>query len=553
MKKFAFLTSVLALAACGGGSGGGAGTPGAIVVPNANTEQPRMVGISNTDDARVANAVRAIRTTNTLISETNVDISATLKRKAAVNRMSKSPAINDIILTKEDVDAIYNKLSDILINGNIENTTYTNYDMLLVLALVLENEEEILGLLQYNDGDNLDDKIQNLITDLKESEANQTDEVKRVISSAREIYNDFGVSFHTRLEDKARFYHNSNDDYWYTFAFNENGELIGLKEKDETIIPKDKNNAFVKDHVKGYEYTFAFKGETFGGKVDKFYETKPSTEQLKSDLLTLVMLENSSWDEDTQAAVQEILNNAVIHSFMEEGEEEINNHIVGRRADYIEKIKIETGNKNLGLQYSDFGLKYEEAELQKEDDMIAFFGLDHYTYTEHNAFIGGYTDKIANPTEEMSFKGEAFAGLTRKQGDAAIESSNQILEPNNKYYRGTADFIVKTAANSSALEQKLVADFSKEGWYTVTVDNIPLNSHGGNISFENKSGKTIDAKWQADQANQRGELENMNIKYYGPESTNPTEVVGSIQYIENHNSNGDWTYKADITFGAKKE
>lgn len=47
MRKLTILTSVLALAACGGGSGGGAGTPGAIVTPNDNLTPQQRAANSN--------------------------------------------------------------------------------------------------------------------------------------------------------------------------------------------------------------------------------------------------------------------------------------------------------------------------------------------------------------------------------------------------------------------------------------------------------------------------------------------------------------------------
>ena len=48
MKKLTILTSVLALAACGGGSGGGTGTPGAVVIPSTGlTDAQRAAATSN--------------------------------------------------------------------------------------------------------------------------------------------------------------------------------------------------------------------------------------------------------------------------------------------------------------------------------------------------------------------------------------------------------------------------------------------------------------------------------------------------------------------------
>jgi hypothetical protein len=568
MKKYFVLTSVFALAACGGGSGGGgngAVALGEISAPDSGAFTQLysdtglgMIDINQTRAARYAQAKVVVQS---IESESGVDSNA-LIRSATTNRDASSWRLIDGEPTREEIDRAYNIMLDVFVNGNFEG--YTNHDILMSLALVFVNKVQIFNFLNVYVGNNIGDKIQGLLADLRSE--NKPDNVKEVISSARDLYQDFGREFNLTLRD-AKFYHNSDDDNWYTFEFDESGNLTGLRERDGTVYAKDGNGSFVKERVQGYEYTFAFEKKDentdatiFSGEIEKFYEEQPDESTLRADLLAAI---NERWGGDANyAEIVAFLNNATLYSIggssdgISTTEEEIDNAIVGRRADYTEKVKIETGSKDLGLKYSDFGLRYEEMELNQNDGLMMAAGLDHYVYSEHGGFVGGYEDKRAIPTSGMTFKGDAYVGLTRKQGDAEIEAANQLLEPSNNYYKGTADLIVKNADNSNDLEQKLVADFSNAGWYKVTVDHLPVNFPAGHytgatVAFDAK-GNNIDEKWRADPANQDGKLENENIKHYGPESNNPTEAVGFVQYIENHNSDGDWTFKADITFGAKK-
>lgn len=567
MKKSIILTSVLALAACGGGNGGaGFVAPNSPVVPNTSNNSVTRTVDSNTglgmidiNSTRSANYERAIATVNNIENNHNVDTSVTV-RSASRSRTSglyRAPSANTNY-TADDVDNAYNTMRDIFVNSELEGKTV--HEVLESLALTGLNETEIMDILGGDESMSLTDRVKGFITVFETEE--QNDQIKKLVKEAREIYQDFGKEFDITLE-KATFYLNSNDSNWYKFKFDENGTLTGLVEKDGTVIPKDKNGTFIKEKSNGYEYSFAFKGHEeslnadYGGKIDLFYETEPEPEDLKADFLDAVKLQNSNWDDKIFDAIEDTLDKATVYSMKDILKEEVENHIVGRHADVTEKVRIETGSKDLGLMYSDFGLRYEESELGKNDDYISIFGLDSYTYTEHGGFIGGYEDKQATPESEMTFKGQAYVGLTRKQGDAEIDNSDTLLEPQNNYYNGDATFSVKTAKDSNALEQKLVADFSENGWYEVTVDNMAMgqwNPNNNNITFAfNDKGNNIDEKWQVDPENQAGEIENINIKYYGPESDNPTEAVGFVQYIENHNSNGDWTFKADISFGAKKQ
>ena len=555
MKKVAFLTSVFALAACGGG--GGTGAPAPVVIPQSTSfvrtvDSDTGLGMVDINATRASRYTAAAAIVQSIEDESSIDSALPISRTS----IARAPEANSELPnnpTQQEIDDAYDIAYDIFVNSNL--ATYTNHDILMAMALVFVDEQKVLDLLEYENGDDLDAKIQSLVTELKDSI--ETAKIKEIVDHTKDVYKNFGEEFTLTLRD-AKFYLNSNDSNYYTFAFDDDDNVIGLKEKDETVIPKDKNGVFTKEHVQGYEYTFAYKGTVpslsanFSGKVDVFFDEKPSNEDLKQALLEKIENENN-FNEQTMDAIEALLNDATIFEFKKIKEEEVENAIVSRKADYTEKVRIETGSKDLGLKYSDFGLRYEEAEFTKYDDLIAAYGLNHYVYTEHGGFIGGYEDKKATPNTTMTFTGDAFAGLTRKQSDNDINNSGDIFEPQNKYYKGSAQLTVYQDNNTGPLKQKLVADFSDKGWYKVTVDNMSLDGHDGDFSFANPKNNNINTKWRVDPDNNNGELENKNIKYYGPTTDDPTEVVGFVQYIENHENGGNWTFKADITFGATKD
>lgn len=555
MKKYFILTSVFALTACGGGSGGGGSAPNNVVTPDVDNsvfyfsqiDSDTGLGMIDINQTRTVRYARAKTMVQSIESESNINSDALIARTVTTARTSTSDSV-----TAQEINHAYDVMSDIFVNGN--TTGYTNHDVLMALALVFVDKSQIFNLLNMYNGNNLGDKIQGFSQDL--TSENKPDNIKEVIASARDLYRDFGSEFTSTLKD-ARFYHSNNEDRYYTFTFNENNELTGIKDENDNFFAKEANGTFTKERVQGYEYTFSFSGDGFSDDIEIFYETEPDANTLKTDLRAKI---DTDWGTDAHyEAIVDLLNNANLYSIGGSSngtctdEEEIDNAIVGRYADYTEKLKLETGSKDLGLKYSDFGLKYTEMEFGQNDGLMMGFGLGNYVYSEHDGFVGGYEDKRATPTSEMTFVGDAYAGLTRKQSDEEIENTDVLLEPQNNYYKGKSNFIVKQSGNLVDLEQKLIADFSDAGWYKVTVDNIPLNGHGGVISFDNSKGNDINDDWVADPENEDGKIENMTIKYYGPEPNNPTESVGLVQYIENKIDSGDWTFKADITFGAKKE
>lgn len=139
---------------------------------------------------------------------------------------------------------------------------------------------------------------------------------------------------------------------------------------------------------------------------------------------------------------------------------------------------------------------------------------------------------------------KTLVDIHRNAKDMTSAELLEQLQPRNAYYRGTAKLTI-----DDNMEQKLVADFSDAGWYEVTVADLTSDPK---FTFDAK-GNEIHADWQPRPDTHDGKMENKNIKFYGPTPDNATEAVGLIQYIEDKVSNSDWTFKADITFGGKRD
>ena len=146
----------------------------------------------------------------------------------------------------------------------------------------------------------------------------------------------------------------------------------------------------------------------------------------------------------------------------------------------------------------------------------------------------------------MTFSGLAYAGVTTKRNDWT--GTDDYQEPELAQYDGVATLSVST--KDDVLTQKLVTDFSGDGWYTITVDDMGATNNA-NIHFSGTS-KNPDFAYKTGD----GDFEDAGLKYYGPDADTPTEAVGFIQYVERDidaQSDSDWGYKVDVAFGVKRD
>ncbi len=286
MKKLAILTSILALAACGGGSGGGA--PGAIVMPTDNVALVAkdsgltMVDINAT---RAANYKQALETVRSIEAGHDITGAVTVSRASVTQRQSINMAkLSDY--TTDDLDSAYQAMHDILVGGILDNRT--NHDVLFALALSGMTESDIINLLKsVNDGNvNLVENIRRFVEILSEDE--KTDEIDKIIERATYVYKDFGKEFKTTLEN-AKFRGNFSGGY-FTFVFDENGDIDSMKQIDgaEETFATIGGGRF-QQQKKGTEYRCEVLMDEQGNSIDAsvFFATneRPNEAEIKERLI----------------------------------------------------------------------------------------------------------------------------------------------------------------------------------------------------------------------------------------------------------------------------
>ena len=557
MKKLTLLTSVLALAACGGGSGGGA--PGPINTRNAIVRPENAVdsdsGLSMIDINKERNAIyeRAVATVESLENENDIDTNVSVTRSASVPRNGGIHQNGAKNYTAEDVNAFFDNMNAILVQHNTVDKTV--HDVLMALAAFL-GKDEIFTLLDYdkNSDDGLETKVQDFADVLDDD--NKPEAIQDVLNNAKSVYDDFGQEFTLTLAD-AEFKTGSTNNH-FTFVFDDNGKIASLEKTNgtDTMRYGVLSGGKFEGSEKGTEYyvmhQFGEGNNTYNFHSDKFYQDgeNPTEEQIHAELLAEAQSNNPYAFIELEWLENWLDTNPPI---IRAGDTCQNDTgcIVYAPVDYTEQISVESQGQELGLKYSDFGLKLETAVLHPghvdydiENGEIYHINKD-LTYVEHGAFAGGYPGKLADtPTSDMTFKGTAYAGVTRKGNNWASDLSNYV-QPETDYYRGSSTL---TVSNNGA-NQNLVADFTDAGWYKVTVNNLNSIEFDGNITSKFNVSKD-------NNGNPIGDIENRYIGYYGPESNNATEAVGFVQYVErpqNATSETSWSFKADIAFGGAKQ
>lgn len=549
MKKIAILTSVLALAACGGGSGGGA--PGAIVTPTDNVALVAkdsgltMVDINAT---RAANYKQALETVQSIEAGHDITGAVTVSRASVTQRQSINMAkLSDY--TTDDIDSAYQAMHDILVGGILDNRT--NHDVLFALALSGMTESDIINLLKsVNDGNvNLVENIKRFVEILSEDE--KTDEIDKIIERATYVYKDFGKEFKTTLEN-AKFRGNFSGGY-FTFVFDENGDIDSMKQIDgaEETFATIGGGRF-QQQKKGTEYRCEVQMDEQGNSIDAgvfFAENeRPNEAEIKERLLD-ALCEHVQNDQNgtARAQIKAMLDDMDIVGY----NDWCDGCIISAPVDYSDTFLVESRGKDLGLKYSDFGLLIESAimhpgHVDVDGDDVTEIDKE-ITYHEHNVFAGGYeANEVNTPTTDMTFSGLAYAGVTTKRNDWT--GTDDYQEPELAQYDGVATLSVST--KDDVLTQKLVTDFSGDGWYTITVDDMGATNNA-NIHFSGTS-KNPDFAYKTGD----GDFEGAGLKYYGPDADTPTEAVGFIQYVERDidaQSDSDWGYKVDVAFGVKRD
>ena len=549
MKKLALLTSILALTACGGGSGGGGATPGAIVTPTddfVRVSADSGLSMVDVNAERVANYETALKTVNAIEYGHDISGSSAISRTSVSHRSSINSGAK-LSYSADDVNSAYQIMHEILVSGDLDGKT--NHDVLLALALSGMAERDIIDLLTaVNNSSSLTDNIKRFAEMLAADE--KTEEINKIIARATSVYQDFGKEFTTTLEN-AKFSGNFSGGY-FTFVFDENGKVESLKQIDgaEEVYASIGGGRF-QQQKKGTEYRCEVQMDNQGNSIDAgvFFAAneKPTEAEIKERLLDALY---EHVQNDTGGAIRAQIKAALDGMDIVGYNNWCDDCIISAPVDYSDAILVESRGKDLGLKYSDFGLVIESAIMHPGhvdiDDKATLIDKE-ITYHEHSVFAGGYEDKEANtPTTDMTFSGLAYAGVTTKRNDWTDAQDYQ--EPELAQYNGVATLSVSTA--DDVLTQKLVTDFSGDGWYTITVDDMGATNND-NIHFTGAS-KNPDFAYKTG----NGDFENSGLKYYGPDADTPTEATGYIQYVErdeNAQSDSDWGYKVDVAFGVKRD
>ena len=168
---------------------------------------------------------------------------------------------------------------------------------------------------------------------------------------------------------------------------------------------------------------------------------------------------------------------------------------------------ISGAKDDLKLSYSDFGM----------------YQIKSGNNTNKIAFAGGYTTheipNIASVVTYKTFTGDAVGNVYNGTDSMALENGTATLTFDKR---------------ESDVKTTLTANFAN--WYGFTVNQI--GNGAPSITFTDDK---IDTKFNPSGT---GDVA-MNVKYYGPTATNPTEAVGTVQYTE---SDG---IGMDVAFGVK--
>ena len=573
--------SVLALAACGGGSGGGAGyRPGDIVrisgtdVRESNLEVTSMVDNETQRTVYLQNALGDDY--DTYLQELD-DISQQNNPRQATIRSSTSgftvPPLtcrgkgtcNQLIL-----DEMYRVLVT-----NIDNwENVSDNDIIRVLRVAGYKHE----LATHNDD------IRQWFSENKESIRQQAQNVANAIGELHQ----FDLS-------KAEFY--SGEDI-LKINLDNNGKIesINLDANVDSVVNRmsinavrDDNNLFNTDetiyyysllHAGNDSYNNLIQESEDGYTIDIVSKTPLTLSELKAKLLA--RLDEVKDDKDMFAVFgfnpdthTENETQQFISDFVDLTTEKINGlqslddqHIVVSQDDIAEAIDLETFGAQVGLAYSDFGF-------------IKSFDPNNTQNVDRDVLYGGYKDykrDITNVNQKMTFTGKA-AGLVAFR-DSKLNDTHGDQDGFSSGLRvisGDADFVFD-AENST---ETLTANF--DNWYDVVItktgDTASAVFSDANNKIDDDNFKFFDMNGTTGQLEYKDTNSVNNIledtilvsqtsfvtgskagdvdwKYYGYTDSGISEVSGLVSYSEGfpYYSNGiegytDRMRSIDVTFG----
>lgn len=594
MKRFAVLTSVLALAACGGGSGGG------IVGNNSGDIKP-TVGIDET--VRASNLVVASNIDNgtkrNKVIENNYSVAGadlpnigdlhSSANVAASSQTRSASSRHGADFSNSFVDAMYANMNYWLHETNKKPQTdaeYEQYKHALILAGYVKNE---LGNLLFDGNNGM--SIKDIIDAIWNSDA-----IANIRNKAENIYEELGTFKQFRIEDSAMFFiPEGGGESKLVFRVDDKNQInrvtydqrtdsgVGIVfDLDRTDFTK---NSYERQGVKTWVYAineidFA-DGNDYDEEGDHSIEIETTEElslaEIKAKMKAQVQYEYENSRFHSYHCTTEQDYNDALAELERLGEESPSNDRIGqmvqeiaarrmrdsllKRIDNWESddateqgvifhnvhLDIETYGKDVGLAYSNFGKMFRKTQRKEQND-------EFYQNRENAQTIifGGYADnRIEKITNEMDFNGMAVGVVGY---DIEKNHDDEVYDAGMINIAGDATLHIDVA-NNGDMTETLNISFADSNWYDVTVVNDAGDDNGPTITFTDNTNDSIDENYKllgnmtdgvltienfttgatmdTDNDGITGSSEGaFGVQYYGNNPNNPTEAVGFVAYSE---------------------
>jgi hypothetical protein len=532
MKKLTVLTSVLVLAACGGGSGGGADVASNnIVRPSTLDVQASNANVSSS----FSNADKRKTIAENNYAAAHVDFPTLDELHTNQNTPNNSPARqatskkaflgHSSVVTDLLIDALYANMYYWLIeDGGHTPTTllgFAQYKHALILA-------GLIGL-DWNNWDNMTyDDIADVVenSDIKDQAETLYTELGTLKTFDGTNIEWFSSPDNTGANDKITFHIDSENQKvtGITYVANEN---LPSRERTIEMTRQGDTNTYTANNVRLYQYGLnniecigpcpnpaeqGYENQTYdpeahlhgGRNLDiSLTEELTTTEQIKEKLLEEIQLayeegffhsfHNALSEDDYSACdsgddcydgrrfdqdkVANKLRDAAI-ARVNNWEKETNK--IEEHFDLNIENNLTTYGKLVGLAYSDFGT------------MDLTMTPDGFNQSDSKLIYGGYKDKkveTADITQSMEFygvaKGQVHSSIERNHEDETIAEYEDIdLQDNN----------AKLVFNPSGKTETLTASFAGNNWYDIKV--VKDSTNAPSITFTDNTEAGIDDKYK---------------------------------------------------------
>ncbi len=511
MKKLVLLTSVLALAACGGGSGGSGGTPAPIwhkdtvitkdMLDNIDTEQSREIVAKLQTIEYVENNLESIIDGGVLSTP-----SIRSARSATINELDSGLALSDIESRYQHALEYFGVLNKVLGTDINTSAEITVKDIKIAYSLSANKKYEDLTNddLPFIDIDNEDDETvitidagfretqiaikENCIENDNLHKNTPEDILADIITPAPPYKFDFSGKTFEYSEEYAT--------GRVVFTTNESGSITDI---DFSLVDKFIDNSPDDNRLTFIAYETCWKMPTEFGSRD--YHITTATEITTDEQLRELAIKDLKADADPEE-----LDAALAYA----------ENLTLKDVD-IQKISYEGdltfwGNQ-IGLKYSDIG------DLKLIGTVITESGINTDIQITHMMIAGGDENRIIakeslSPDNKYEFSGRAHAILTAK--DDTKMSDNKGIK-----YINTSD--AKLVFDATKGTETLTMDFTD--WYDVEISKDNNDEFTAKIS--NDDNDEIDPMFQEYDNNKTIVSATIDAKYYGAGAT-PEESIANF-------------------------